>query len=220
MGGRPGACRSSPVPGAGGRGRTLRSHRRSGDQVRGAAQGADVVAGHAAGRRPSEYLQRYELSGLAEERLAALERRIDADLQRGAHAEVISRLRQLTGEHPLHEGFWSQLILALYRDGRNADALAAYHEARACSPPRPASIRAPNCSDFTSGSSTEIPLAEPLTSPPPVSARPRWRRPNYPRRRRLRRPPPPGVHSGRHTRSQPRRRRTADRGAVRNAGGR
>ncbi|MET8090847.1 BTAD domain-containing putative transcriptional regulator [Micromonospora sp. NPDC005220] len=78
----------------------------------------------------SDYLQRYELSGLAEERLAAVERGIDADLQRGAHAEVISRLRQLTGEHPLHEGFWSQLILALYRDGRNADALAAYHEAR------------------------------------------------------------------------------------------
>ena len=79
---------------------------------------------------PSEHLQRYEVSGLVEERLTAVERRIDADLRRGAHAQVISELRQLTGEHPLHEGFWSQLILALYRDGRNADALAAYHEVR------------------------------------------------------------------------------------------
>jgi DNA-binding SARP family transcriptional activator len=78
----------------------------------------------------SEHLRRYELSGLVEERLAAVERQIDADLRRGAHAQVISELRQLTGEYPLHEGFWAQLILALYRDGRNADALAAYHQVR------------------------------------------------------------------------------------------
>jgi DNA-binding SARP family transcriptional activator/tetratricopeptide (TPR) repeat protein len=79
---------------------------------------------------PSAHLQRFELSGLTEERLAAVERRIAADLRRGAHAQVISELRQLTGEHRLHEGFWAQLILALYRDGRNADALAAYHQVR------------------------------------------------------------------------------------------
>ncbi|MBG0566351.1 AfsR/SARP family transcriptional regulator [Actinoplanes aureus] len=78
----------------------------------------------------SDYLQRYELSGLTEERLAAVERRIDADLRNGAHTQVISELRKLTGEYPLHEGFWSQLIVALYRDGRNADALATYHHAR------------------------------------------------------------------------------------------
>ncbi|MBM2623648.1 winged helix-turn-helix domain-containing protein [Actinoplanes sp. LDG1-06] len=78
----------------------------------------------------SEYLQRYELSGLIEERLAAVEQRIDAVLRSGAHTQVISELRKLTGEYPLHEGFWSQLIVALYRDGRNADALATYHQAR------------------------------------------------------------------------------------------
>jgi DNA-binding SARP family transcriptional activator/Flp pilus assembly protein TadD len=71
-----------------------------------------------------------EAPRLAEVRLQALETRIDADLHLGRHAEVIAELRQLAGEHPLRERLHGDLMLALYRDGRQAEALAAYADAR------------------------------------------------------------------------------------------
>jgi DNA-binding SARP family transcriptional activator/Tfp pilus assembly protein PilF len=67
---------------------------------------------------------------LAELRLQALAARIDADLHLGRHAEVIIELRQLAGAHPLREPLHALLMLALYRDGRQAEALAAYQHAR------------------------------------------------------------------------------------------
>ena len=67
---------------------------------------------------------------LEEERLAAVELRFQSDLERGAHAEVVGELREFVASHPLRERFWAQLMLALYRSGRQADALAAYCEAR------------------------------------------------------------------------------------------
>jgi DNA-binding SARP family transcriptional activator len=70
------------------------------------------------------------IARLDELRLAALERRIDADLARGRHAELVGELHALTAEHPLREGLWGKLMLALYRSGRQADALAAYQAAR------------------------------------------------------------------------------------------
>jgi DNA-binding SARP family transcriptional activator/tetratricopeptide (TPR) repeat protein len=76
----------------------------------------------------SESLHRDAVPALAEERLTALERRIEADLVRGAAAELVPELRALTTQHPLREVFWAQLILALHRSGQQADALAAYHE--------------------------------------------------------------------------------------------
>jgi predicted ATPase/DNA-binding SARP family transcriptional activator len=72
-----------------------------------------------------------EAARLDEMRLGALEARIDADLALGRHAEVISELEALVHEYPLRERFWSQLMLALYRGGRQADALAAYRRVRA-----------------------------------------------------------------------------------------
>ena len=63
-------------------------------------------------------------------RLAALEERIDADLALGRHAEVVSELDALIAEHCYREHFRAQLMLALYRSGRQADALAAYRAAR------------------------------------------------------------------------------------------
>ncbi|WP_112240751.1 AfsR/SARP family transcriptional regulator [Kribbella monticola] len=63
---------------------------------------------------------------LIEERLQAIERLIDARLTIGDHSAVVADLTGLTREHPLRERFWSQLMLALYRGGRQADALAAY----------------------------------------------------------------------------------------------
>jgi DNA-binding SARP family transcriptional activator/streptogramin lyase len=67
---------------------------------------------------------------LEEERLAVLERRIDADLAAGRAAELVSELEQLTASHPLRERLYGQLMLALYRAGRQGDALQAYQRAR------------------------------------------------------------------------------------------
>jgi class 3 adenylate cyclase/alpha-beta hydrolase superfamily lysophospholipase len=63
-------------------------------------------------------------------RLSALESRLDAQLARGRAAELIAELEALTAAYPLRERFWSQRMLALYRAGRQADALRAYRELR------------------------------------------------------------------------------------------
>jgi DNA-binding SARP family transcriptional activator len=63
-------------------------------------------------------------------RLVALEGRIEADLELGMHAEVVAELEALVREHPLREGLIAQLMLALDRSGRQADALQAYMNAR------------------------------------------------------------------------------------------
>jgi predicted ATPase/DNA-binding SARP family transcriptional activator len=70
------------------------------------------------------------ISRLEELRLGALEERLDADLARGRHRESIGELESLVREHPLRERLWSQLMLALYRCGRQAEALEAYRQAR------------------------------------------------------------------------------------------
>jgi predicted ATPase/DNA-binding SARP family transcriptional activator len=71
-----------------------------------------------------------EAGRLEEERLACLEQRIDADLEAGRHAALVGELEALVAEHPLRERFRGQLMLALYRAGRQADALDAYQRAR------------------------------------------------------------------------------------------
>jgi len=69
---------------------------------------------------------RPEAARLGELRLAAREARIDADLALGRHDALTAELQQLAGEHPLRERLHGQLMLALYRCDRQADALAAY----------------------------------------------------------------------------------------------
>ena len=71
-----------------------------------------------------------EADRLAELRLNALERRIELDLQLGRHGELASELEALTHEHPYRERFHAQLMLALYRSGRQAEALESYRRAR------------------------------------------------------------------------------------------
>jgi DNA-binding SARP family transcriptional activator/tetratricopeptide (TPR) repeat protein len=78
----------------------------------------------------SEVLAAREVPRLAELRLQALEVRIDADLHLGRQAEVIAELRQLVTGDPLREHLHGLLMLALYRDGCQAEALAAYQDAR------------------------------------------------------------------------------------------
>ncbi|MFC4057129.1 BTAD domain-containing putative transcriptional regulator [Planomonospora corallina] len=67
---------------------------------------------------------------LAEQRMTALETLMDLDLELGRHAEVVSELVALTGDHPLRERFRAQLMLAYYRCGRQADALAVFTDIR------------------------------------------------------------------------------------------
>src|SRR5207247_1147448 len=70
------------------------------------------------------------ITRLEELRLAALERRIEADLLRGVNGQLVAELEELVREHPLREQLRAHLMLALYRAGRQAEALEVYHETR------------------------------------------------------------------------------------------
>ena len=71
-----------------------------------------------------------EAARLEECRLACLEERIEADLALGHHFEVVTELERLAAEHPSRESVSRQLMIALYRCGRQADALAEYRATR------------------------------------------------------------------------------------------
>ena len=84
-------------------------------------------------RSPTSRSRRFaqdEIRRLEELRLEALEERIDADLELGGGGELVGELESLVAEHPLRERLRGQLMLALYRAGRQAEALQAYHDAR------------------------------------------------------------------------------------------
>jgi YVTN family beta-propeller protein len=72
-----------------------------------------------------------EIARLEELRFAALDQLIEADLVLGRHTELIPELETLVREHPARERLRAHMILALYRSGRQADALASYRDARA-----------------------------------------------------------------------------------------
>ncbi len=71
-----------------------------------------------------------EIARLEEQRQSALEARVDADLAAGRHLALVGELQRLVALHPTRERLAGQLMLALYRSGRQADALEAYREAR------------------------------------------------------------------------------------------
>lgn len=75
---------------------------------------------------PSRLLQLGEVPRIVEDNLQAVERLGDVELELGGHANLVGELQSLTAEHPLRERFWAQLMLALYRSDRQADALNAY----------------------------------------------------------------------------------------------
>ena len=71
-----------------------------------------------------------EIARLEELRLSAIERRIEAELALGRDAELVGELETLTRQHPYRERLHAQLMLALYRSGRQAEALETYQQAR------------------------------------------------------------------------------------------
>ena len=79
---------------------------------------------------PFEEFAQRESSALEELRLAAIEQRIAADLESGGGAELVPELEQLVAAHPLRESLRASQMLALYRAGRQAEALRAYTAAR------------------------------------------------------------------------------------------
>lgn len=71
-----------------------------------------------------------EIRRLGEMRVTATETRIEADLALGRTSELVAELESLVRDHPLRERFWGQLMLALYRSGRQAESLRAFQHAR------------------------------------------------------------------------------------------
>ena len=101
--------------------------RRAADRLQGALA---VWRGPALADFSFESFAQGEIGRLEELRLALLEDRIDADLACGRHTELVGELEALVAEHPLRERLRRQLVLALYRGGRQAEALEAYRAAR------------------------------------------------------------------------------------------
>jgi WD40 repeat protein/DNA-binding SARP family transcriptional activator len=71
-----------------------------------------------------------EIARLEEQRQTAIETRVEADLAAGRHTELVAELRRMVAKHPARERLAGYLMLALYRCGRQSEALEAYHEAR------------------------------------------------------------------------------------------
>jgi YVTN family beta-propeller protein len=104
-----------------------------GDPVAASAMFREAEAfwrGHPLADLEFEPFARIEIERLEELRLTAIEERIDAELELGREAALVSELQALVAEYPLRERLQAQLMLALYRSGRQADALASYRKVR------------------------------------------------------------------------------------------
>jgi WD40 repeat protein/DNA-binding SARP family transcriptional activator/energy-coupling factor transporter ATP-binding protein EcfA2 len=93
-------------------------------------EGLALWRGQPLGDLALEPFARSETARLREGRLAAIELRVEADLATGSHADLVGELQSLVAEHPLRERLAGQLMLALYRCGRQTEALEVYRAAR------------------------------------------------------------------------------------------
>ena len=100
------------------------------EAVRAYRQAAGLWRGPPLAEFQSEPFVRGRVDHLDELRMAATEERIDAELALGQHRRVVADLEALVKEHPRRERLLGQLMLALYRSGRQADALDACRQAR------------------------------------------------------------------------------------------
>jgi branched-chain amino acid transport system substrate-binding protein len=111
-------------------GRRLLAEGRAGDAARVLRSALDLWRGQPLADLAGEHFLLGALPRLEEARLEALEARVEADLAAGRHAELVAELRELPRAHPLRERLRAQLMLALYRAGRQAEALDVYADAR------------------------------------------------------------------------------------------
>jgi WD40 repeat protein/DNA-binding SARP family transcriptional activator len=105
----------------------------AGDPQRAAAtlrEGLALWRGPALADLAVESFAETDIARLEEQRLAALETRVDADLAAGEHDALVGELRQLVADNPTRERLAGQLMLALYRCGRQVEALEEYRRAR------------------------------------------------------------------------------------------
>ncbi len=93
-------------------------------------QALDMWRGPALSDFTYEAFATSEIARLEELRLEATELRVGADLAAGMSGELVGELERLVAEHPLRERLWGHLMLALYRSGRQAEALRAYGRCR------------------------------------------------------------------------------------------
>jgi DNA-binding SARP family transcriptional activator/class 3 adenylate cyclase/tetratricopeptide (TPR) repeat protein len=103
------------------------------ERLRGQGKPADALAlwrGEPLSEFRLRRFARSEIARLEDARLACLEERIDQDLRAGRHAELTGELDGLVKEYPLRERLRALSMLALYRSGRQAEALAVYQDAR------------------------------------------------------------------------------------------
>ncbi|MER5210202.1 BTAD domain-containing putative transcriptional regulator [Streptomyces sp. NPDC002838] len=110
-------------------GRRALEERRFGEAAETLRRALDLWQGPALAN-VTPYLAEAELPQLEEVRMSALEHRIEADLALGRHGLLISELTGLVAEFPVRERLRAQLMTALYRCARQAEALHAYHEGR------------------------------------------------------------------------------------------
>jgi DNA-binding SARP family transcriptional activator len=125
-----------------------------------------------------------EIGRLEELRQSVVEQRIDAQLELGEHDEAIRVLEGLIAEHPLRERLRGQLILALYRAGRQAEALETYRESRRVLVEELGIEPSPELRELEQAilrqdpslAAAPMPSAQPPTGPPPPTSRWRWPR--------------------------------------------
>jgi DNA-binding SARP family transcriptional activator len=117
-----------------------------------------------------EPFARVEGAHLEELRLGCLEDRIEADLAGGRHGDVAGELEAAAAQHPLRERLHRQLILALYRAARQAEALAAYERFRRTLDEQLGIEPSPALKALQRGILTQDPSLEPATPEPPAGA--------------------------------------------------
>jgi len=118
---------------------------------------------------------RGEVARLDELRLSATERRIAAEIALGGHSTVVSELEALTARYPLRERMWANLMLALYRSGRQAEALSTFERAREVLSEELGTEPSPELQRLHEQILRQDPILEPAEAPaepPPRAVRP------------------------------------------------